>query len=84
MIDIIDKYYILSAAIKQLENDLKKDEKEVTKHSNKLANVNFEEVTPKGRANLRMNLDLACEKRDITKRNLFKAKAWKGTLKDEN
>ena len=75
------KHYILSAAIKQFETDLKKDEKEITKHSNKLANASFETVTDRGRANMRINLDVACEKRDTTLRMLKEAKEWKKSLK---
>lgn len=55
----------------------------MSRQSDKLANVDMEEITLKGRARLRMNLDIACEERDIVKRRLDFIEEWKEGVRNE-
>lgn len=66
----------LNLAKKELKRELVKAEKNVNKHSRALGEVDFSESTLKGRARLRMNLDIACEARDIVQRQLDFTKNW--------
>ena len=72
-----DKTFILNIAKNQLEKDLNKAQKQVDKHSQKLANVDMENTTVRNRANLRINLDIACEDRDNIQRRLDVIEEWK-------
>ena len=79
----IMKIIPLKIAIKELEKDLKKAEKNVARNSQKLGNVDMSETTLKGRARLRMNLDAACEARDIVSRQLEFTKNWLNEIRNE-
>lgn len=75
------KRAILTIAKNQLEKELEKKQKAVAKHSQKLASVNMDETTLKSRANLRINLDTACESRDFTQRRLEYLEEWMQEVK---
>lgn len=77
------KLTTLNIAKQHLKKELTKAEKEVVKHSNKLGSVNMQETTLKGRAKLRMNLDIACESRDIVQRHLDFTERWMQEVRDE-
>ena len=76
------KLTTLNIAKKQIEKELKKAEKNVERHSKKLQFVDMQETTLKGRAKLRMNLDIACESRDIIQRQLDFTKKWMEEVKE--
>lgn len=78
-----EKWVTLSIAKKQLKRELDKAEKNVAKHSRALGEVDFSETTLKGRARLRMNLDVACEARDIVQRQLDFTKKWMEEIRNE-
>ena len=77
------KWTTLHIAKTQLEKELKKAEKNVSVQSNKLQSVDMQETTLKGRAKLRMNLDIACESRDIVQRQLDFTNKWMKEVRNE-
>lgn len=77
------KLTTLNIAKQHLKKELAKAEKEVAKHSNKLGSVNMQETTLKGRAKLRMNLDIVCESRDIVQRHLDFTEKWMQEVRNE-
>ena len=78
----IMKIIPLKIAIKELEKDLKKAEKNVARNSQKLGNADMSETTLKGRARLRMNLDAACKARDIVSRQLEFTENWLNEIRN--
>lgn len=73
----------LKIAIRELEKDLAKAEKNVIRNSKKLGEVDMSETTLKGRSRLRMNLDVACEARDIVLRQVNFTKDWLSEIQKE-
>lgn len=79
-----EKLVTLSIAKKELKRELSKAEKNVANNSRKLGEVDFSETTLRGRAKLRMNLDAACESRDIVQRQLDFTKRWMEEIRNES
>ena len=70
MKDIIHKLSLIGAGKKIYENRLEKAEKKIKKWSDKLKNAHGSDTSVRRRANLRIKLQEACEKRDRLKKTL--------------